>query len=89
VPPVAGPASRGFADLHAGGRFKHRIGLKTWQGVSAAPPPPGTPRLWRYTIRYDSPARLEQVLERVEVVNQTDRKAVMRDPDGIAIVLTA
>lgn len=82
------PALR-FADLHAGGRFKHRIALNTWQGTGARPAPSGTAGLRCFTIRYDSPLRLKQALTKVEVLDRLDGEALVRDPDGNAIHLGA
>ena len=81
------PAMR-FADLHTGGQFKHQIALNTWQGAGVVKPPAGTVGLRRYAVRYDSPARLQDVLRRVDVIGETDGAAVIHDPDGNVIWLT-
>lgn len=82
------PAFR-FADLHAGGRFKHRIALNTWQGVGASPASAGTAGLRHFTIHYDSSLRLQQALTKLDVLDRLDGEAIVRDPDGNAIHLSA
>jgi catechol 2,3-dioxygenase len=86
----------GSADLHAGGRFPHRLAVNVWQGAGAPPPPAGTAGLRSYTIRYDSPARLNAVLQRVpDARRDADDSGHdgtgywIADPAGNAIRLTA
>jgi catechol 2,3-dioxygenase len=86
----------GAADLHAGGRFPHRLAVNAWQGTGALPPPAGTAGLRSYTIRYDSPARLNAVLQRVpDARRDADDSGHdgtgywIADPAGNAIRLTA
>jgi catechol 2,3-dioxygenase len=53
-------------DFHANGRFKHRLAINTWQGTGVTQPPAGTTGLRHFTIRFDSPKRLQTTLERVD-----------------------
>jgi catechol 2,3-dioxygenase len=52
----------GFGDLGAGGRFKHRIGLNTWQGLEAPQAPLGTARMRYFVVRFTSINRLDATL---------------------------
>jgi catechol 2,3-dioxygenase len=79
----------GMADFHAGGRFPHRLALNTWQGVGATPPPAGTAGLRHYTVRLDSPARLEGVLRRVPNAERDEAGWWVADPAGHRLRLTA
>ncbi|HEY7768462.1 VOC family protein [Longimicrobium sp.] len=79
----------GMADFHAGGRFPHRLALNTWQGVGAAPQPAGTAGLRHYTVRLDSPARLEAVLRRVPNAERDGAGWWVADPAGHRLRLTA
>jgi catechol 2,3-dioxygenase len=81
-------AQFGFADLHAGGRFPHRIAVNVWQGEGALQPPPGTAGMRHFTIRFDSPERLEDVRSRLGVERSEDGRLV-RDPAGNVARLTA
>jgi catechol 2,3-dioxygenase len=76
------PSYLGFADLHAGGAFKHRMAINTWQGKGAPKPPEGTAGLRQFTVRYDSVDRLNAALKggQAEGGNQ-----VLHDPDGNAV----
>jgi catechol 2,3-dioxygenase len=83
----------GFADLHAGGAFMHRIALNSFCGPGARPAPGDTAGMDRYTIRFDSTARLEQVIARLgeaKLPVQVDGAAGahVRDPAGVLVDLT-
>ncbi|HWT92657.1 MAG TPA: VOC family protein [Solirubrobacteraceae bacterium] len=75
-------------DLHAGGSFKHRMALNTWQGVGVSQPPAGTAGLRHFTIRFDTPERLAAALERVEGATPHGDGHLVRDPAGNAMILT-
>jgi catechol 2,3-dioxygenase len=79
----------GMADLHAGGRFPHRLALNVWQGAGAPQPPPGTAGLRHFTLRFDSQARLDEATRRVGAVERRDDGRLTRDPAGNAVLLTA
>ena len=50
--------------LSAGG-YHHHIGLNTWNGVGAMPPPRGHSGLYHFAILYPSRRELAQVLKRL------------------------
>ena len=79
----------GFADLHAGGRFPHRIAVNVWQGLGAPQPPPGPAGMRHFTIRFDSPERLEEAAGRLGDGEQREDGYVTRDPAGNVALLTA
>jgi catechol 2,3-dioxygenase len=76
-------------DFHAEGRFKHRMAINVWQGVGVTQPPAGTAGLRHFTIRYDSPERLEAALSRVGAATPHDDGHLVHDPAGNAMVLTS
>jgi catechol 2,3-dioxygenase len=76
-------------DFHANGRFKHRLAINTWQGVGVSQPPAGTAGLRHFTIRFDSPERLQAALKRVDGATPHPDGRLVRDPAGNAIVLTS
>jgi catechol 2,3-dioxygenase len=77
-------------DFHANGRFKHRLAINTWQGVGVSQPPTGTAGLRHFTIRFDTPERLQNTLQRVSGVEpHADGGHLVRDPAGNAMVLTS
>ncbi len=76
------PSHLEFADLHAGGDFKHRMAINTWQGQGAPKPPKGTAGLRQFTVRYDSADRPGGALPGARA-GGGDR--VLQDPDGNAV----
>jgi catechol 2,3-dioxygenase len=76
-------------DFHANGRFKHRMAINVWQGVGVTQPPEGTAGLRHFTIRYDTPERLEAALERVPLATTHPDGHLVHDPAGNAMVLTS
>ena len=75
-------------DFHANGRFKHRMTINVWQGVGVTQPPAGTAGLRHFTIRYDTPARLQAALERVHGATPHPDGHLVHDPAGNAMVLS-
>jgi catechol 2,3-dioxygenase len=76
--------------LSAGG-YHHHIGLNTWNGRGAPPPPPGTTGLYHLAILYPSRLELARALKRlldhgVRLEGASDHgvsEAIyLRDPDG-------
>ncbi|MFL5860934.1 MAG: VOC family protein [Solirubrobacteraceae bacterium] len=78
-----------MADFHANGRFKHRIAINTWQGTAVSQPPAGTAGLRHFTIRFDTPERLQAALERVDTATPHSDGQLVHDPSGNAMVLTS
>ena len=76
-------------DFHVNGAFKHRMAINVWQGVGAVQPPAGTAGLRHFTVRFDTPERLQAVLERVGGAEPHTDGHLVHDPAGNAIVLTA
>ncbi|HEY0035464.1 MAG TPA: VOC family protein [Longimicrobium sp.] len=78
-----------IADFDAGGPFPHRLALNVWQGAGAPQRPAGTAGLRYYAIRFDTPARLEAVLERLPNAQRQAEGAWVTDPAGNRILLAA
>lgn len=81
----------GAAFVSAGG-YHHHIGLNTWVGEGAPPPPPGALGLRYFTIVLPDTAELERVLERVgEAGIAAERRPegmLVRDPSQNGLILT-
>jgi catechol 2,3-dioxygenase len=77
---------QGMADLHAGGRFPHRMALNVWQGQGAPRPPAGTAGLRHFTIVARDTAGLAAISERLESAGadlEAEGDALfVRDPAG-------
>lgn len=78
--------------VSAGG-YHHHIGLNTWAGVGAPPPPPGAIGLRHFVIRLPDRVALDQVAARIRAAGlepvEADRRLLIRDPARNALVLTA
>nr|MDQ3328016.1 VOC family protein [Chloroflexota bacterium] len=76
--------------ISAGG-YHHHIGLNTWAGVGAPPPPPGSAGLRAYEIAVPAAAALDEILvclDRAGVVYQREAtSAALRDPWGNGLVI--
>ncbi|HVN55187.1 MAG TPA: VOC family protein [Anaerolineaceae bacterium] len=84
------PAFR-MAFVSAGG-YHHHIGLNTWAGEGAPPPPAGSLGLRYFTIRFPDRPALDAVLERVKgsqiPVETIEEGYLLRDPSQNGVVLT-
>jgi catechol 2,3-dioxygenase len=76
----------------AAGGYHHHIGLNTWAGVGAPPPPPGAIGLRHFTLRLPHTAAAEEVAARVRAagipIEPVDQGLLIRDPAGNALKLT-
>jgi catechol 2,3-dioxygenase len=78
--------------VSAGG-YHHHLGLNTWSGEGAPPPPPGSRGLRQFEIRLPSPADLSAEEERLREAGfdprREDDRVYAADPSGNEVVLTA
>jgi catechol 2,3-dioxygenase len=75
--------------VSAGG-YHHHIGLNTWAGVGAPPPPPGAIGLRHFVVQLPSTAALDAVAARLHaaaVPIETEGGLLVRDPAGNALKL--
>ena len=81
----------GMAFVSAGG-YHHHIGLNTWQGEGAPPPPADAVGLRHFTVGLPNQQALDQVVERIDKAgipsNQTDEGLLLHDPSQNGVVLT-
>ncbi|HJS29606.1 MAG TPA: VOC family protein [Anaerolineales bacterium] len=81
------PAYR-FGFVSAGG-YHHHIGLNTWAGEGAPPPPAGSPGLWYFTIVVPDQRELDGLQERIKNAGvQPDLSSgipLFRDPSQIGV----
>ena len=81
-----------MAFVSAGG-YHHHIGLNTWQGAGAPPPPPDTVGLRYFSVRLPGQSDLEKILAHLDqagisVELQGDGFFV-RDPSQNGVLLIA
>jgi len=86
-------ASRQFqmAFVSAGG-YHHHIGLNTWQGRGAPPPPPDAVGLRYFTVELPNKKAYDEVVARVDAAgipsNETGAGLLLHDPSQNGVVLT-
>ncbi|MGE5462081.1 MAG: VOC family protein [Syntrophothermus sp.] len=80
----------GMAFVSAGG-YHHHIGLNTWQGRGAPPPPVDALGLRHFTVDIPDQAALDEVIARVEKAGipgkQTEDGFLLHDPSQNGVVL--
>lgn len=78
--------------LSAGG-YHHHVGLNTWAGVGAPPPPPGARGLAWYELQVPAAADLDWVTTRLTdnglSFDQRDGPAIVADPSGNRVLVRA
>ncbi len=76
----------------AAGGYHHHIGLNTWAGVGAPPPPPGAIGLKHFEVAFPGSGAREGVVSRLNaagvVPEPVDGGLLIRDPAKNAILLT-
>ena len=78
-----------MGDLGGGGLFNHRIAVNTWQGENAPQSPAGTARMRNYTLRLDTPKRLDHVLGVLpHDITETKDGFLLNDPSQNTLILS-
>jgi catechol 2,3-dioxygenase len=79
-----------MAFVSAGG-YHHHLGLNTWQGRGAPPPPPDAAGLRYYTIDLPDQKAYDEVVARVDAAgilsNQTEAGLLLHDPSQNGVIL--
>jgi catechol 2,3-dioxygenase len=80
-----------MAFVSAGG-YHHHLGLNTWQGEGAPPPPADAAGLRYFTIELPDQEALDQVIERVDEAgipsNRTEDGLLIHDPSENGVMLS-
>src|SRR5688572_5279940 len=83
--------SFGMAFVSAGG-YHHHIGLNTWQGEGAPPPPADAVGLRHFTVELPDQKSLDEVVARIDKAgipsNQTDDGLLIHDPSQNGVIVT-
>ncbi len=86
--------ARGFrmAFVSAGG-YHHHVGLNTWQGEGASPPPPDALGLRHFQVEVPSQTELAWIAKRLEeagvATQKLDEGILVRDPSQNGVLLSA
>ena len=88
---VMGNAKNMQAAFVSAGGYHHHLGLNTWQGRGAPPPPPDALGLRYYTIDLPTQAAYDEIVARVDAAGvpseQTEAGLMLRDPSQNGVVL--
>jgi catechol 2,3-dioxygenase len=89
---IMGVAKTFQAAFVSAGGYHHHLGLNTWQGRGAPPPPPDATGLRYFTIELPNQQAYDDVVARVDKAgissNQTDEGLLIYDPSQNGVVLT-
>jgi catechol 2,3-dioxygenase len=89
---VMGQSPKFQAAFVSAGGYHHHLGLNTWQGQGAPPPPPDAAGLDYFTVCLPNVAELETILGRVRAAGRPIESQangwLMHDPSRNALVLT-
>ena len=88
---VMGVAKQFQAAFVSAGGYHHHLGLNTWQGRGAPPPPPDAVGLRYYTIDLPIQAAYDEVVARVDAAglssNRTEAGLLLHDPSQNGLIL--
>ena len=80
-----------MAFVSAGG-YHHHLGLNTWQGEGAPPPPADAVGLRYLTVEFPNQEALDQVIERIDAAgipsNRTEDGLLIHDPSENGVMLS-
>lgn len=78
-----------YADLSAGGAYKHRIALNIWHGVDRPKTPPGNAGLKYYTLQFSERSKFIAAVHALgKKVNAGVNSLQVTDPSGNELLLT-
>ncbi len=83
---------RSSALFVSAGGYHHHIGLNTWAGIGAPPPPPGAVGLRHFVVRFPTITAREDIVARANAADipivPHEGGALVRDPAGNTILLS-
>lgn len=89
---VMGHARGMQAAFVSAGGYHHHVGLNTWQGEGAPPPPPDALGLRHFAIEFPDQSALDEVIARVDEAgipaNHTEDGLLLYDPSQNGVLLT-
>lgn len=89
---VMGVAKAFRAAFVSAGGYHHHIGLNTWQGEGAPPPPADAVAMRHFTVELPDQRALDEVVARIDragiAKNQTEDGLLVHDPSQNGVILT-
>jgi len=90
---VMGNAKTMRAAFVSAGGYHHHVGLNTWQGEGAPPPPADAVGLRYFAVELPNQSAFDEVITRVNEAgipaNQTDEGLLLHDPSQNGVLLTS
>lgn len=77
-----------YADLGAGGAYKHRIAMNSWHGENKTTAPSANAGLKHYHIIFKSKEYFQKAISNLGIADVKDGKLWISDPTGIKILLS-
>lgn len=77
-----------YADVSAGGPYKHRVAMNAWHGQNKPIAPADSAGLRHYQIVYQSKDKLSEALQHLQNVEQNNNGYWVHDPTGNKLLLT-
>lgn len=77
-----------FADLSAGGIFRHRIAINTWQGINAPQAPEDTAGMKYFVVKPDTEERRQNILKQFPSAEKISDGYLIKDPSSNSICIT-
>lgn len=71
-----------YADVGAGGEYKHRVAMNTWHGTNKPFAPEGNAGLRHYSIIFDAASKLKEALNNVTNYEKNKEGYWLTDPSG-------
>lgn len=78
-----------YADVGAGGDYKHRVAMNSWHGTNKPLAPEGNAGLRHYNILFESDAKLKEALSKVANYEKTNDGYWLTDPSGNRLCLNS
>lgn len=76
----------GFADMSAGGIFKHRIAMNIWQSKDAPHSPKGNAGMKSFRIKYADYKKMEKIISNLDA-KKTEEGYELPDPSGNIVIV--
>lgn len=78
-----------YADVGAGGAYKHRVAMNSWHGSNKPMAPEGNAGLRHYDIVFESDLQLKEALGKVAYYEKKENEYWLTDPTGNKLCLSS
>lgn len=78
-----------YADVGAGGEYKHRVAMNSWHGINKPVAPESNAGLRHYNIIFESEIKLNEALDKVANYEKKSNGYWLTDPSGNKLCLSS